>query len=91
MDYIFNKPFKANESEEIVLSNTMITIMERNNNSDFADFLQEKNVITQDECNTFKAMIYSPDPENYEVAKCILQEKSKPLFLNEKKFIISKL
>jgi len=50
--------------------------LERQNNKDFADFLLEKNLITVAERDSLHAMIDSPDAENYEVAKVILQTKS---------------
>lgn len=71
-----HKFFQAEESEDLKFANSMIRVMEQNNNADFAQFLADKGLITVEENNRIKEMIYSEDRENYEVAKAILMEKS---------------
>jgi hypothetical protein len=71
-----HKFYQAEEPEELKLGNSMIKVMEQHNNADFAQFLEDKGLINAEESNRIKEMIYSPDPENYEVAKVILMEKS---------------
>lgn len=72
-----HKFFQAEESEDLKFSNSMIKVMEQHNNADFSEFLYEKGLITSEENNRIKEMIYSPDSENYELAKALLQEKSR--------------
>lgn len=50
--------------------------LEKNNNLDYVDFLYTKGIICILEHDTLMNMINSPDKENYEMAKAILQNKS---------------
>jgi len=51
--------------------------LEKRNNRDFTDFLYDNKTITLEEKETILNMIDSKDKENYEVAKLILDFKSK--------------
>ena len=47
------------------------------NSLDYADFLQEVGKITKEEFNNIKAMLTSPDKENFEVAVLALEQLGK--------------
>jgi hypothetical protein len=47
------------------------------NSVDYADYLQEVGKITKEEFNNIKAMLTSPDKENFEVAVLALEQLGK--------------
>lgn len=52
--------------------NMVYVILQKENDKDYAQFLQTSNVITKEEYDTLILMINSKDPEDYEVAKSVL-------------------
>ena len=67
-EYLKNQSYQ----EDADRMNMIYKTMQKGNDCDYAQFLQESNVITKKEYDTLILMINSKDPEDYEVAKSTL-------------------